>query len=171
MNVEEIVRALHLEPLPAEGGMFVETYRSTIDVPTQICGPDYPGEVRQFSTAIYFMLTPDMVSLLHRVPGDEIYHFYLGDPVEQLRLYPDGSSEIVQLGPNIAAGHRPQLVIPGGVWQGSRVCQGGAFALMGATMAPGFSVEDFVLGEREDLQRLYPDHEHLIEYLTPEPQT
>lgn len=168
MTPEEIVRTLQLEPLPAEGGMFAETYRSKIDVPASVCGPGYAGDVRQFSTAIYFMLTPEMVSLMHRVPGDEIYHFYLGDPVDQLRLFPDGSSEIVRLGQDLGAGERPQLVIPGGVWQGSRVCEGGEFALMGATMAPGFSFDDFVLGDRDELLRLYPDRKGWIEHLTPD---
>lgn len=166
MNAQTIIDVLGLEPLPAEGGMFAETYRSTIDMPTSLLGSAYTGPMRQLSTAIYFMLTPDMVSLLHRVPGDEIYHFYIGDPVEQLRLHPDGTSEIVRLGHDILAGERPQVVIEGGVWQGSRVCPGGKFALMGATMAPGFSFGDFGLGDRVELQSRYPDHSSLIEELT-----
>ena len=82
------------------------------------------------------------VSALHRLPGDEVFHFYLGDPVRMLQLWPDGTSRKLVLGTDLGAGQVPQLVVPGGVWQGSVLVDGGAWALLGATMAPGFDYAD-----------------------------
>ena len=128
--------------------------------------PDpYPGD-RAAGTAIYYLLTPDTFSALHRLPGDEIFHFYLGDPVEMLQLKPDGSGEVVVLGHDIAAGMRPQHVVPGGVWQGSRLRAGGSYALLGTTMSPGFDYNDYESGTRESLTQLYPQHSAMIASLT-----
>lgn len=137
-TMDDIVRMLELRPLPEEGGLFRETYRSAL------------------STAIYYLLTPDHFSAIHRVRGDEVFHFYLGDPVEMLLLIPDGSGNVVTLGSDLAAGMRPQVVVRGGVWQGSRLRDGGAYALLGTTMAPGFEVADFELGDRATLVTKYP---------------
>ena len=90
---------------------------------------------------------------MHRLNTDEIYHFYLGDPVEMLLLHPDGSGEIFLLGNDLGSGMRPQKVVRRGVWQGSRLVPGGmyGFALIGTTMAPGFEWHGFELGDREML--------------------
>jgi hypothetical protein len=104
---------------------------------------------------------------MHRLRGPELYHFYLGDPVEQLMLREDGA-EVVHLGPDLAAGQRVQHVVPGGVWQGSRLRPGGRYALMGTTMAPGFDLADFTLGRRDQLlPRCPPEHAALLTALTP----
>ena len=84
------------------------------------------------------MLTPDTFSAMHRLKGDEVFHFYLGDPVEMLLLKPDGRAEAVLLGQDLSAGMRVQHAVAGGTWQGSRLAPGGKYALMGTTMAPGF---------------------------------
>ena len=112
------------------------------------------------------MLTPDTKSLLHRLPTEEIYHFYLGDPVLMLHLYPDGTSSTVVLGQDINQGQNLQLTVPKGVWQGSYLLEGGGFALMGTTMAPGFDFADNHLGNRENLNKLYPSQKELIMKLT-----
>jgi hypothetical protein len=112
------------------------------------------------------MLTPDTFSALHKLPGDEIFHFYLGDPVEMLQLHPDGRGEITVLGQDIAAGMRPQHLVRGGVWQGSRLRPGGSYALLGTTMSPGFDYKDYETGSRETLTKLYPKHSSLIASLT-----
>src|SRR5207245_2095434 len=96
------------------------------------------GTDRWAGTAIYYLLTPDTFSALHRLPTDEVYHFYLGDPVEMLQLWPDGSGRVGTLGQDVRAGQLLQVIVPRGVWQGSRLRPGGAFALLGTTMAPGF---------------------------------
>lgn len=136
-----------------EGGYFSETYRS------------------KNSTAIYYLLTnqTDCFSEMHQLGGDEIYHFYLGDPVEMLHLYPDGAGKWVVLGADLKGGMHPQVIVPAGVWQGSRLVQGGKFALMGTTMAPGFEYGDYKSGSRKELINLYPGFEELITALTRKP--
>ncbi|MEM1305312.1 MAG: cupin domain-containing protein, partial [Planctomycetota bacterium] len=141
-NADEIIRLLDLKPLPQEGGFYRETFRSPRVLPSGSMGGEYEGE-RNASTAIYFLLTPDEHSAMHLLPTDEVFHFYLGDPVEMLRLYPDGSADVTRMGADLAAGERPQLVVPGGVWQGCRIADGGRFALLGCTVAPGFDFRDF----------------------------
>ena len=164
---EQLIRHLGLEPLPVEGGWFSQTYLAEESIPADAPPVRYDA-AKPFGTAIYFLLTdePDCFSALHRLPTDEIYHFYLGDPVEMLLLYPDGRSEHVVLGPDVTHGQRVQFVAPRGVWQGSRLIAGGKFALMGTTMAPGFTPTDFTAGERDELVRAYPAEAEVISALT-----
>jgi len=165
MTADEVIAALKLQPHPVEGGFFRETYRSTGTLPAAVL-PHNAGP-RSIGTAIYYLLTPQTVSAMHRLPTDEIFHFYLGDPVQMLQLWPDGSSRTLILGAGIADGQIPQTVVPGGVWQGSALLPGGAFALLGATMAPGFDYADYVSGVRAELTRIWPDRAELIQKLTP----
>ena len=176
MTASEIIAKLGLEPLPWEGGWFRETYRaalrveqagkrpSTVEGSAALTGP--LGE-RSASTAIYYLLTPDVQSAMHVVPCDEVFHFYLGDPVEMLQLHPDGRGERVVIGSDLAAGHLPQVVVPGGVWQGARLREGGRYALMGTTVAPGFEFEDLKLGDVAELSARFPDFKDDIEGLAP----
>jgi predicted cupin superfamily sugar epimerase len=165
LTAKQVQDFLKLQPLPIEGGYFVETYRSKFTLAQALLPPGYSGE-RLLSTAIYFLLTPDTFSAMHRLKGDEIYHFYLGDPVEMLTLKPDGTAEALLLGQDILAGMRVQHPVPGGTWQGSRLAPGGKFALLGTTMAPGFDPQDFELGKRADLSAQYPAYAPLIAFLT-----
>ena len=126
----------------------------------------YGGRPRDAGTAIYFLLTSDTFSALHRLRTDEIFHFYLGDPVEMLHLHPDGTGASLLLGSAPHEGMRPQVVVPAGVWQGARMAGEGRFALMGCTVAPGFEFEDFELGSREALTREYPGFGETIRALT-----
>jgi predicted cupin superfamily sugar epimerase len=160
-----VIRALGLEPLSQEGGLFRETYRSEDRLSRECISGRYPSS-RSLCTAIYYLLTPDEVSALHRLASDEVFHFYLGDPVEMVQLRPDGSGEVVVLGNDLEAGHRPQVVVPKGVWQGCRLVSGGRLALLGCTVAPGFEYEDFERGRRETLISAYPDFMDLIVALT-----
>ena len=98
-------------------------------------------------TAIYYLLKPGTFSALHRLPGDEIFHHYLGDSVEMLLLHPSGAGEVVRLGKDLAAGERPQVMVPGGAWQGSRLVEGGKVALLGCTVSPGFEYADYQHGD------------------------
>jgi predicted cupin superfamily sugar epimerase len=86
--------------------------------------------------------------------------------VELLMLHPDGSGEPVILGHDLLGGHRVQHVVPRGAWQGSRLLQGGRFALMGTTMAPGFDELDYTGGARDDLIARYPAQADRILRLT-----
>lgn len=165
MAPTELIRRLNLIPLPKEGGFFVETFRSPHFIPAEALGHMY-NEKRSFCTAIYYLLTPDTFSALHKLPGDEIFHFYCGDTVEMLQLKTDGAGEVVRIGSNIAAGERPQVIVPTGVWQGSRLSPGGTFALMGTTMSPGFEFSDCVHGVRDELKKQFPEYSALIDGLT-----
>ena len=162
--VARLIDLLQLKPLPQEGGYFVESYRSNGSIPAHEFGVGYSGP-RSLATAIYFLLTANSFSALHRLVGDEIYHFYAGDPVQLLELFPDGSSRITMLGSDILGGMVPQHIVRGGVWQGSRLISGGQYALLGTTMAPGFDFEDFVKGRAEDLVTQYPERADLIRLL------
>src|SRR5262245_22368791 len=159
MTAEEIIAALGLEPHPLEGGFFRETYRT----PQKLMGQDRP-----LATAIYYLLTPQTNSPMHKLPGDELFHFYLGDPVQQLQLRPDGTGEVVILGTNVTAGHRPQVLVAGGVWQGAELVPGGRLALLGTTMSPGFAYPDYRAGDRAELVGQFPDFAAIIERLTPD---
>jgi predicted cupin superfamily sugar epimerase len=152
LTAAELIALLDLQPLPREGGYYRETYRSRDLLPAVALGT--PRD-RSAGTAIYYLLTPETLSALHRLPTDEIFHFYLGDPVEMLQLLPDGSGRLVILGNDLRAGHRPQIVVPAGTWQGSRLISGGGFALMGTTMAPGFDFDDYEHGDRDALVKHY----------------
>ena len=165
ITVDFLMKHFGLVPLPEEGGYYAETYRSVVQIPRAGLPGRYEGS-RAAGTAIYYLLTPDTFSALHRLPGDEIYHFYLGDPVDLLLLHPDGRGEAVTLGQDLEAGMRLQTVAPGAVWQGSRLRDGGRFALLGTTMAPGFAFEDFELGGREKLLEWYPAFADQIVWLT-----
>jgi len=165
MQASKLISALQLKPLPGEGGWYRETYRSPERIAAGALPPRY-GSDRPFCTAICYLLTPDTVSAMHRVKSDEIFHFHLGDPVTMLHLYPDGTAATVTLGPDISAGQQLQVVVPRDVWQGAFVNDGGRFALMGCTVAPGFEFDDFELGRRSDLISRFPRHAALIERLT-----
>ncbi len=165
ITVDFLMAHLGLEPLPEEGGYFAETYRSSIQIPVE-CLPRRYTASRSCATAIYYLLTPDTFSALHRLPGDEIYHVYLGDPVDLLLLHPDETGEVLTLGQDLEAGMQLQTVVPGGAWQGSRLRDGGRYALLGTTMAPGFALEDFELGDREALRQDYPAFADWIMKLT-----
>jgi predicted cupin superfamily sugar epimerase len=149
-TADEVIAALGLQPHPREGGWFVETWRDARPV-------DVPGvRSSHLHTAIYYLLSPTSTSAMHRLPGDEVFHHYAGDPVEMTLLFPDGRHAHVTLGPDLAAGERPQVVVPGGTWQGSLLREGGRYALLGCTMAPGFAYEDYEDGDVDALARAWP---------------
>ena len=165
MTADDVIRRLNLQPHPVEGGYFRETYRAAAALPATAI-PDHAGP-RAVSTAIYYLLKPGHVSELHVLPGDEVFHFYLGGPVTMLQLWPDGTGREVVLGSDLAAGHAPQLVVPGGVWQGTRLLGADGFALLGCTVAPGFDYDDYRGGSRADLTAKWPAFAGEIARLTP----
>ncbi len=165
LTAGQIKAMLHLQPLVGEGGYYIESYRTDEAIPAEALPGRYGGP-RAYGTAIYYLLTPDTFSALHRLRSDEVYHFYLGSPVEILLLWPGGRSRVVLLGPDIAAGMQVQVVVPRGVWQGSRVRPGGEYALLGTTMAPGFDPADYEGGSREELLAAFPDERERILSLT-----
>ena len=161
MTADEVKHLLQLQPLELEGGFFRETYRSRWQV-RQDQLPEGVQGARSIGTAIYYMITPETFSTLHRLPGAEIFHFYLGDPAIMLQLHPSGEVQTVTLGHDLAAGHQPQVVVRGGVWQGCKLAPGGSWALMGTTMSPGFDYADYETGVQDELIAQYPEVADLI---------
>lgn len=157
MTAQDVINALELEPLTMEGGYFRRTY----------CSHQRTTDGKPMGTAIYYLLTPDSYSRFHKLPTDEIYHFYMGDPVELTLLYPDGEGKTIVLGNDLTKGMTPQFCAPANCWQGSCLTSGGAWALVGTTMAPGFAEEDFVPGEREMLLATHGAFREKIIKLTP----
>ncbi len=163
MTADDVIRELGLEPLSGEGGYFRQTWVSGDRLGAGALASRY-GREKPAGTAIYYLVTDAMdgFSAMHRLPTDEVYHFYLGDPVEQLLLHPDGEAQVVVLGQHLGAGQRVQHVAPAGVWQGTRLVPGGRWALLGTTMAPGFDASDYEAGSRDALIAAYPDQRERI---------
>lgn len=151
---EDLVAHYDLEPIPREGGLFRRTW----------AGPE-GADGRPAGTAIVALLTADDYSALHRLPTDEVWHHYLGDPLRLLLLAPDGSSRTAVLGPDVLGGQQPQLTVPARTWMGARVLDGGAWTFFGCTMAPGFTYQDYEHGDAADLTARHPDRASLIREL------
>ena len=159
MNTKDLKQLLGLVPHPVEGGYFRRTYTAAGTV-------DLPRGARAQSTAIYYLLEEATFSEMHVLASDEIFHFYLGDPVEMLQLRPDGSSAVFTLGPDLAAGQHVQLVVPAGVWQGTRLIEDGKMALLGCTVTPGFDFADYRNATAEELIARWPHEAERIRLLT-----
>ncbi|MET8452409.1 cupin domain-containing protein [Streptomyces sp. NPDC005209] len=145
MTPDELVAAYGLEPIPREGGLFRRTW----------AGPER-ADGRPEGSAIVALLTADDYSALHRLPSDEVWHFYLGDPLHLLLLAPDGTSRTTVLGPDVRAGQHLQFTVPAGTWMGGRIAAGGAWTFFGCTMAPGFTYEGYEHGDAARLTARYP---------------
>lgn len=159
MTAQEVIDLLQLEPLEMEGGFFRQNYKNSAEAENGA----------PLSTAIYYLLTPDTFSCLHHLPADEVYHFYLGDPVELLLLDEKGPCRCVTLGSHIGNGMAVQTVVPAGVWQGSYLLPGGSWALLGTTMTPGFTDEGFTAPcakKIDELCRRFPQYTARIDRLT-----
>lgn len=166
MTAGEAKKILGLVPHPREGGFYIRTYESgELLLPAAFSDARYPRP-RHTATAIYYLLEPGTFSEMHRLKSDELFHFYLGDPVEMLQLHPDHTGSIVRIGNRLDQGERPQVVVPRGIWQGSRLVPGGAFALLGCTVSPGFEFDDYETATREDLCAGWPAFSQLIHSLT-----
>lgn len=156
-TVRRLIEHYDLRPLPVEGTLFVGTYRAAAELPGG-------GPVGTAMIGLYCH-EPRSFSSFHRLPADEVWHFYDGDPLRLVLLAPNGSSRAVLLGRDVAAGQVVQYVVPAGVWQGGHVVDGGTYALFGCTMAPGFTSAGFEGAVAADLLRRYPDRAADIERL------
>jgi uncharacterized protein len=166
ITADQVKEILGLTPHPREGGWFVRTHEAAemID-PSQFPPARYDGP-RRISTTIYYLLEPDTFSEMHCLASDEMYHHYLGGAVEMLQLHPDGSSRTICIGSDLAAGQRPQVLVPRGVWQGSRLLKAEGFALLGCTVSPGFEFADYQAAPREELTAKWPQEAERIAKLT-----
>ena len=130
LTAADIIRLLDLTPHP-EGGHFRETFRD----PATMNG-------RAVSTAIYFLLKRGERSHWHRVDAAEAWHFHAGAPLI-LSIHDNGATRDVILGSDLAAGERPQAVVPAQAWQAAESL--GDWTLVGCTVAPGFQFDNFDL--------------------------
>jgi uncharacterized protein len=164
---QKLIRHFKMEKIPAEGPWFTVTYRSQDVLDAKSLPARYRGN-RLASTAIYAVQTKEDFSAMHKLATDEIWHFYGGDPLEMLLLYPDGHGEVVIIGPDVFNGQQPQFIVPRDVWQGSAPTGSGpdSFAFFANTLAPGFEFEDFEMGYRDELQKRYPQFADHINRLT-----
>lgn len=136
LAASEIARLLHLAPHP-EGGFYRETFRDAHSLESG----------RSVSTAIYYLLPAGQISAWHRVDAVEIWHHYAGASLE-LAVSADGARAArARLGPDLAAGERPQLIVPAGHWQSAKSL--GAWTLVGCTVAPGFEFSSFEMASEK----------------------
>ena len=163
-SIEEIVRELDLKPHP-EGGFYKETYRCKEEIPQSELGEAYNGS-RNYSTAIYFLLTSDTFSAFHRIIQDEFWFFHQGSPIGLHTISPDGVHDEHIIGNDLANEQIPQLVVKGGDWFAAEVVNENDFALVSCTVSPGFDFSDFELPTRNKLLDLFPDHKEVITKLT-----
>ena len=134
MQAAEIIEALNLQPHP-EGGWYAETWRA-----------DAEEGQRASGTAIYYLLEAGQRSHWHRIDAAETWHFYAGAPLT-LSISTDGQpTERLTLGADIAAGERPQLIVPPNAWQSAE--SAGAWTLVGCTVSPGFIFETFEMAPK-----------------------
>jgi hypothetical protein len=175
LTADELKRLLNLKPHPREGGWFVRTYQSEELVSAEVFSDGRYDGPRRTGTAIYYLLEPYTFSEMHVLASDEIFHHYAGDAVEMLQLHPDGSSRHVLLGRDLPAGERPQVVVPRGVWQGSRLLASAhnredafGWALLGCTVSPGFEFADYSSAPRAQLIARWPREAEMITALTRE---
>ena len=134
MTAAAIIEMLGMQRHP-EGGWYVQTFRDATAF-----------NPRGHSTAIYFLLEAGDVSAWHRVKdAAEVWHFYAGAPLEITMHEEGGEVTRHRLGPDLAAGERPQQIVPAGVWQTAKSL--GAWTLVGCTVAPGFEFSQFELAK------------------------
>jgi predicted cupin superfamily sugar epimerase len=156
-DTKAVIDHYNLQALPVEGTLFTSTYRSLANLPNG--DPIATGMIGLYADE------PKSLSYFHRLPSDEIWHFYGGDPLKLVLLFPDGSSKDIILGSGILAGQHVQYVIPAGVWQAGYMLPGGRYSLFGCTMAPGFISKGFEAGVVAELLKKYPDRAGDIERL------
>jgi predicted cupin superfamily sugar epimerase len=164
---DRLIASLGLSPHP-EGGYFREMYRSPMVIPAAALPARFGGS-RSASTAIYFLLRGSEHSAMHRLRADEVWHHYQGSSVTLHEIHPDGKVIEARLGEPGGDGAAPQHVVLAGCWFGATVDNPQEYALVGCTVAPGFTPEDFELGNPTELVAQYPQHEQLIRRLAPSP--
>jgi predicted cupin superfamily sugar epimerase len=156
LSADEIRSLLKLEP-NATCGYVRETYLSKLSIaPGGLPAPFADG--RPLGSALYFMMSPAAPVKLHRIKNNQLYHHYLGDPIEVLMLHEDGTHTLATLGADLRAGQRVQLFIPGNTFHTARIIGGRRWFLGASTEWPGVvPSEDVELGNAEALAAKYPD--------------
>ena len=164
LSVEDLIAFYNLKP-HVEGGWYAETYRSA-GIILQAALPGVFSGPRRYSTLIMYLLRPGDKSALHRLHQDEIWHFYLGGPLELVHISPQGVLTRVRLGQDVLGGEAAAYVVPAGDWFGARPCPGADFCLLGCTVAPGFDFADFEAADGKELEKVFPDLAEVIREFT-----
>lgn len=155
MTYQDVERLLDLKPNATCGYVRV-TYLSTQRIaPGGLPAPFAAG--RPMGSALYFMLTPQEPVKLHRIRNDQLYHYYLGDPIEVLLMLTDGTTQQHIVGPDLRAGQTPQLLIPGNTFHTARVIGTRQWFLGASTEWPGVEPVDVELGNADALAMKYPE--------------
>jgi predicted cupin superfamily sugar epimerase len=136
-------------------GFMSETYVSALQIPAGSLPADYRGG-RPLGGVFYFLVTAHAGIRLHRIRSDQMYHHYLGEPLEVLLLHPGGAGEVHVVGSDLAAGMRPQLLICGGTFHAGRVRGGVGYALLGTSVWARAEPGDVELGDAKQLRAAYP---------------
>ncbi|MGA9601838.1 MAG: cupin domain-containing protein [Methylocystis sp.] len=154
LSANEIVELLDLEPNATCG--FV---RITFVSKQTLAGDALPAPFARsgpLGSGLYFLVTPTAPVRPHRIRNDQLYHYYLGDPLELFLLHGDGSTERVVVGPDLKGGQRVQFFIPGDTFHTARLLEGGRWYLGASTEWPGVVPEDVEIGDIEELVKRYP---------------
>src|SRR5215212_2314526 len=154
LAAEEICRLLNLEPNATCGSVRVSFVSKLSIASGGLPAPFADGQ--PLGSALYFLVTPDAPVRLHRIRNEQLYHYYLGDPLEVFLLHADGSSERVVVGPDLPGGQRLQLLIPGNTFHTARVIGRQRWFLGGSTEWPGVVPADVEIGKLDELARSYP---------------
>jgi len=153
LTASQVIKLLDLQP--ATCGFVNESYRSALQMPANVLPAGYIGS-HSLGNVLYFLVTPKARVELHRIRSDQMYHHYLGDPLEVLLLYPDGKSEVRIIGNDLAAGMRPQLFVPGGTFHTARVQADIGYALLATSVWLRAEPPDVEMGDPELLSAAYP---------------
>ncbi|MGI2155220.1 cupin domain-containing protein [Shewanella oncorhynchi] len=153
-TADDFIEHLALEQ-HVEGGYYRSSYRSETAF----------DQTRALWSSIYFLLRKGEVSHFHRLTADEMWYFHAGQSLTIYMIDPVGVLTTAQLGLNLAAGERPQFLVPKGCIFGSAMNQDG-FSLVGCMVSPGFTFDDFELFSQQTLLAQYPQHSDIIQRLS-----
>ncbi len=148
-----------------EGGWYKETYRSSETILKENLPNRFNGD-RSFSTSIYFLLTSNEFSALHRIKQDEIWHFYDGSALSIHVIDENGKYFRLVLGREIEKNESLQIVVKAGWLFGATLNKENSFALVGCTVAPGFDFDDFEMPDRDIVMKQFPQHKDIINKLS-----
>ncbi len=161
------IQKLSLIPLPEEGGMYKETFRSNITIPEAGLPPGYNGS-RVAITDIYYLLQGKTFSAFHRLRSDELWHFHTGTTLLVHIIYDNSHYECVHLGRSDNPKSVLRVTLPRGSWFAAEMKDkdDSCYALLSCVVAPGFELSDFEIGKREKLINQFPEYKEVITRLT-----
>jgi predicted cupin superfamily sugar epimerase len=154
LTPEKVQQLLDLEPNATCGFVRVTFLSKQAIAPGGLPAPFADG--RPLGSALYFLVTPHAPVRLHRIRNDQLYHYYLGDPIEVFLLQSGGRAERVVVGPDLVGGQRLQLLIPGGTFHTARLIGRRRWFLGASTEWPGVLPADVEIGDVERMAGEYP---------------